>query len=111
MHSFQISPNPARKVSRKMQLNSLLFRQPETVFVRKQCCNVKSKTTLATDISARIDEEHSEMRYLVLEASSATDRLFPGKGRRKGESPWVPDPVAAGAVSQSGCLGMQLIGH
>ncbi|CAF2086772.1 unnamed protein product, partial [Brassica napus] len=47
---------PARKVSRKMQLNRC-FRQPETVFVRKQCCNVKSKTTRQRISRLSIDEE------------------------------------------------------
>ncbi|WZY99268.1 hypothetical protein YC2023_071597 [Brassica napus] len=42
------------------------FANPETVFVRKQCCNVKSKTTLGNGyLGSRIDEERSEMRYLV----------------------------------------------
>ncbi|CAN7087952.1 unnamed protein product, partial [Brassica rapa subsp. narinosa] len=44
------------------------FANPETVFVRKQCCNVKSKTTLGNGyLGSRIDEERSKMRYLVLE--------------------------------------------
>ncbi|CAN7088908.1 unnamed protein product, partial [Brassica rapa subsp. narinosa] len=41
------------------------FANPETVFVRKQCCNVKSKTTLGNGyLGSRIDEERSKMRYL-----------------------------------------------
>ncbi|WZY99731.1 hypothetical protein YC2023_072060 [Brassica napus] len=41
------------------------FANPETVFVRKQCCNVKSKTTLGNGSrGSRIDEERSKMRYL-----------------------------------------------
>ncbi|KAL0745708.1 hypothetical protein Bca101_101777 [Brassica carinata] len=43
-HSFRISPNPARKVSRNIQLNSLLSPTRDGV-CSKQCCNVKSKTT------------------------------------------------------------------
>ncbi|CAN7105353.1 unnamed protein product, partial [Brassica rapa subsp. narinosa] len=36
------------------------------VFVRKQCCNVKSKRTLGNGcLSSRIDEERSKMRYLA----------------------------------------------
>ncbi|CAF2043603.1 unnamed protein product, partial [Brassica napus] len=38
-HSFGYHQTPARKVSRNIQLNGLLFANPEAVFVRKQCCN------------------------------------------------------------------------
>ncbi|CAN6803558.1 unnamed protein product, partial [Brassica oleracea] len=63
------------------------FANPETVFVRKQCCNVKSKTTLGNGyLGSRIDEERSEMRYLVLEKrpQRRTGPKFPGKGRQRG---------------------------
>ncbi|CAN7092574.1 unnamed protein product [Brassica rapa subsp. narinosa] len=87
------------------------FANPETVFVRKQCCNVKSKTTLGNGyLGSRIDEERSKMRYLSGEASSATDRAqVPWKGApERVRAPSCPDPVAPrGAVYESGCLGMQ----
>ncbi|KAL0642171.1 LOW QUALITY PROTEIN: hypothetical protein Bca4012_102655 [Brassica carinata] len=55
--SFRISPNPARKVSRNIQLNSLLSPTREAVFVRSSAAILKR---LATDISARIDEERAK---------------------------------------------------
>ncbi|CAN7105387.1 unnamed protein product [Brassica rapa subsp. narinosa] len=81
------------------------------VFVRKQCCNVKSKTTLGNGcLSSRIDEERSKMRYLSGEASSAMDRAqvnWKGAPERV-RAPSCPDPVAPrGAVYESGCFGMQ----
>ncbi|EOQ98660.1 hypothetical protein J056_003247 [Wallemia ichthyophaga EXF-994] len=65
-HSFRISPNPGTKSVKENATKQPAFANPETVFVRKQCCNVKSKTTLGNGyLGSRIDEERSEMRYLV----------------------------------------------
>ncbi|WZY99999.1 hypothetical protein YC2023_072328 [Brassica napus] len=64
-HSFRISPNPGTKSVKEHATKQPAFANPETVFVRKQCCNVKSKTTLGNGyLGSRIDEERSEMRYL-----------------------------------------------
>ncbi|CAN6969140.1 unnamed protein product [Brassica oleracea var. botrytis] len=64
-HSFRISPNPGTKSVKEHSTKRPAFANPETVFVRKQCCNVKSKTTLGNGyLGSRIDEERSEMRYL-----------------------------------------------
>ncbi|WZZ00008.1 hypothetical protein YC2023_072336 [Brassica napus] len=64
-HSFRISPNPGTKSVKDNATKQPAFANPETVFVRKQCCNVKSKTTLGNGyLSSRIDEERSKMRYL-----------------------------------------------
>ncbi|WZZ00092.1 hypothetical protein YC2023_072420 [Brassica napus] len=64
-HSFRISPNPGTKSVKENATKQPAFANPETVFVRKQCCNVKSKTTLGNGyLGSRIDEERSEMRYL-----------------------------------------------
>ncbi|CAN7092947.1 unnamed protein product, partial [Brassica rapa subsp. narinosa] len=122
-HSFRISPNPGTKSVKENATKQPAFANPETVFVRKQCCNVKSKTTLGNGyLGSRIDEERSEMRYLLEnwtssafellsgEASSATDRAqVPWKGApERVRAPSCPDPVAPrGAVYESGCLGMQ----
>ncbi|WZY70721.1 hypothetical protein YC2023_002961 [Brassica napus] len=65
-HSFRISPNPGTKSVKENATKQPAFANPETVFVRKQCCNVKSKTTLGNGyLGSRIDEERSEMRYLA----------------------------------------------
>ncbi|WZZ15349.1 hypothetical protein YC2023_108438 [Brassica napus] len=62
---FRISPNPGTKSVKENATKQPAFANPETVFVRKQCCNVKSKTTLGNGyLGSRIDEERSEMRYL-----------------------------------------------
>ncbi|CAN7092807.1 unnamed protein product, partial [Brassica rapa subsp. narinosa] len=110
-HSFRISPNPGTKSVKENATKQPAFANPETVFVRKQCCNVKSKTTLGNGyLGSRIDEERSKMRYLSGEASSATDRAqVPWKGApERVRAPSCPDPVAPrGAVYESGCLGMQ----
>ncbi|CAN7082644.1 unnamed protein product [Brassica oleracea var. botrytis] len=64
-HSFRISPNPGTKSVKEHSTKRPAFANPETVFVRRQCCNVKSKTTLGNGyLGSRIDEERSEMRYL-----------------------------------------------
>ncbi|CAN7088107.1 unnamed protein product, partial [Brassica rapa subsp. narinosa] len=64
-HGFRISPNPGTKSVKENATKQPAFANPETVFVRKQCCNVKSKTTLGNGyLGSRIDEERSEMRYL-----------------------------------------------
>ncbi|CAN6805024.1 unnamed protein product [Brassica oleracea] len=110
-HSFRISPNPGTKSVKEHSTKQPAFANPERVFVRRQCCNVKSKTTLGNGyLGSRIDEERSEMRYLSGEASSATDRAqVPWKGApERVRAPSCPDPVAPrGAVYESGCLGMQ----
>ncbi|WZY70747.1 hypothetical protein YC2023_002987 [Brassica napus] len=110
-HSFRISPNPGTKSVKENATKQPAFANPETVFFRKQCCNVKSKTTLGNGyLGSRIDEERSEMRYLSGEASSATNRAqVPWKGApERVRAPLCPDPVAPrGAVYESGCLGMQ----
>ncbi|WZZ77103.1 hypothetical protein YC2023_097675 [Brassica napus] len=63
--SFRISPNPGTKSVKEHATEQSTFANPETVFVRKQCCNIKSKTTLGNGyLGSRIDEECSEMRYL-----------------------------------------------
>ncbi|WZZ00062.1 hypothetical protein YC2023_072390 [Brassica napus] len=65
-HIFRISPNPGTKSVKENATKQPAFANPETVFVRKQCCNVKSKTTLGNGyLGSRIDEERSKMRYLV----------------------------------------------
>ncbi|WZY99984.1 hypothetical protein YC2023_072313 [Brassica napus] len=62
---FRISPNPGTKSVKENATKQPAFANPETVFVRKQCCNVKSKTTLGNGyLGSRIDEERSKMRYL-----------------------------------------------
>ncbi|CAN7100361.1 unnamed protein product, partial [Brassica rapa subsp. narinosa] len=110
-HIFRISPNPSTKSVKENATKQPDFANLETVFVRKQCCNVKSKTTLGNRyLGSRIDEERSEMRYLSGEASSATDRAqVPWKGApERVRAPSCTDPVAPrGAVYESGCLGMQ----
>ncbi|CAF2086264.1 unnamed protein product, partial [Brassica napus] len=110
-HIFRISPNPSTKSVKENATKQPAFANPETVFVRKKCCNVKSKTTLGNGyLGSRIDEERSKMRYLSGEASSATDRAqVPWKGApERVRAPSCPDPVAPrGAVYESGCLGMQ----
>ncbi|WZZ15424.1 hypothetical protein YC2023_108513 [Brassica napus] len=63
---FQISPNPGRKSVMENATKQPAFANSEMVFVRKQCCNVKSKMTLGNGyLASSIDEERSEMRYLV----------------------------------------------
>ncbi|WZZ15096.1 hypothetical protein YC2023_108185 [Brassica napus] len=64
-HNFWISSNPSAKSVKENATKQPAFANPETVFVRKQCCNVKSKTTLDNGyLGSRIDEERSKMRYL-----------------------------------------------
>ncbi|WZY99377.1 hypothetical protein YC2023_071706 [Brassica napus] len=83
-HSFRISPNPGTKSVKENTTKQPAFANPETVFVRKQCCNVKSKTTLGNGyLGSRIDEERSKMRYLSLNASCAPSLLA------EGTSAWV----------------------
>ncbi|WZZ14849.1 LOW QUALITY PROTEIN: hypothetical protein YC2023_107938 [Brassica napus] len=66
MHSFRISPNPGTKSVKENATKQPAFANPKTVFVRKQCCNIKSKTTLGNGyLGSRIDEDRSKMRYLV----------------------------------------------
>ncbi|WZZ71375.1 hypothetical protein YC2023_082745 [Brassica napus] len=90
-HRFRISPNPSTKSVKEHSAKRPAFANPETVFVRKQCCNVKSKTTLGNGyLGSRINEEHSEMRYL----NPVNHRLFERKLR--------PKPSGRGHV----CLGV-----
>ncbi|WZY99959.1 hypothetical protein YC2023_072288 [Brassica napus] len=90
-HSFRISPNPGTKSVKENATKQPAFANPETVFVRKQCCNVKSKTTLGNGyLGSRIDEERSEMRYL----NPVNHRVFERKLR--------PKPSGRGHV----CLGV-----
>ncbi|CAG7863226.1 unnamed protein product [Brassica rapa] len=64
-HSFRISPNTGTKSVKENATKQPAFANPETVFVRKQCCNIKSKTTLGNGyLGSHIDEERSKMRYL-----------------------------------------------
>ncbi|CAN7092478.1 unnamed protein product [Brassica rapa subsp. narinosa] len=87
-HSFRISPNPGTKSVKENATKQPAFANPETVFVRKQSCNVKSKTTLGNGyLGSRIDEERSEMRYLSLNASCAPSLLA------EGTSAWVSQIV------------------
>ncbi|WZZ00086.1 hypothetical protein YC2023_072414 [Brassica napus] len=87
-HSFRISPNPGTKSVKENATKQPAFANPETVFVRKQFCNVKSKTTLGNGyLGSRIDEERSEMRYLSLNASCAPSLLA------EGTSAWVSQIV------------------
>ncbi|CAN7022649.1 unnamed protein product [Brassica rapa subsp. trilocularis] len=59
---FRISPNPSTKSVKENATKQPAFANPETVLLRKQCCNVKSKTTLGNGyLSSRIDEERSKM--------------------------------------------------
>ncbi|WZY93752.1 hypothetical protein YC2023_066081 [Brassica napus] len=82
--SFRISPNPRTKSVKENATKQPGFSNPETVFVRKQCCNVKSKTTLGNGyLSSRIDEERSNTRYLSLTACCAPSLLA------EGTSAWV----------------------
>uniref|UniRef100_A0A0D2ZPB4 Uncharacterized protein n=1 Tax=Brassica oleracea var. oleracea TaxID=109376 RepID=A0A0D2ZPB4_BRAOL len=61
-HSFRISPNLCTKSIKENSTKQPAFADPETVFVQKQCCNVKSKTTLGNGyLSSRVDEERREM--------------------------------------------------
>ncbi|WZY88423.1 hypothetical protein YC2023_045158 [Brassica napus] len=61
-HSFRISPNPGTKSVKENTTKQPAFTNPETVFVRKQCCNVKYKTTLGNGyLGSRIDEERRKM--------------------------------------------------
>ncbi|CAG7862883.1 unnamed protein product [Brassica rapa] len=63
---FRISPNPGTKSVKENATKQPAFANPETVFVRKQCCNVKSKMTLGNGyLGSRIDEERSEMSVLT----------------------------------------------
>ncbi|WZZ63556.1 hypothetical protein YC2023_074926 [Brassica napus] len=94
-HSFRISPNPGTKSVKEHSTKRPAFANPETVFVLKQCCNVKSKTTLGNEyLSSRIDEERSKMRYLSLNASCAPSLLA------EGTSAWVSQIVVPPILSR-----------
>ncbi|KAG5374262.1 hypothetical protein IGI04_042426, partial [Brassica rapa subsp. trilocularis] len=48
-HSFQISPNPGTKSVKENATKQPAFANPETVFVRKQCCNSTERADMCTD--------------------------------------------------------------
>ncbi|WZZ78142.1 hypothetical protein YC2023_098714 [Brassica napus] len=90
-HSFRISPNPGTKSVKEHSTKQPSFGNPETMFFQKQCCNVKSKTTLRYGyLGSRIDEERSKIRYL----NPVNHRVFERKLR--------PKPSGRGHV----CLGV-----
>ncbi|WZZ15154.1 hypothetical protein YC2023_108243 [Brassica napus] len=61
-HSFRISSNHGMKSVKENATKRPAFANPETVFVWKQCCNVKSKTTLGNGfLGSRIDEERRKV--------------------------------------------------
>ncbi|CAF2270299.1 unnamed protein product, partial [Brassica napus] len=94
---------PARKVSRKIQLNSLLS-------PTRRRCLFGSSAAIQTFRPKALDDPKSSTRPQSGEASSATDRAqVPWKGApERVRAPSCPDPVAPrGAVYESGCLGMQ----
>lgn len=63
---FRISQNPGTKSVKEHANERLAFASPETECGRMLCCELKSKTTLGNGyLGSRIDEERSEMRYLV----------------------------------------------
>ncbi|WZZ71351.1 hypothetical protein YC2023_082721 [Brassica napus] len=83
-HSFWISPNPGTKSVKEHSTKRSGFANPETVFVRKQCYNVKFKTTLGNGyLGSRIDKERSKMRYLLCTRSLLAE----------GTSAWVSQIV------------------
>ncbi|CAN7092769.1 unnamed protein product [Brassica rapa subsp. narinosa] len=127
---FRISPNPGTKSVKENATKQPAFANPETVFVRKQCCNVKARLPGSKDVRSvltcggefnsrhivrrsgpkALDDPKSSTRPQSGEASSATDRAqVPWKGApERVRAPSCPDPVAPrGAVYESGCLGMQ----
>uniref|UniRef100_A0A0D2ZWN8 Uncharacterized protein n=1 Tax=Brassica oleracea var. oleracea TaxID=109376 RepID=A0A0D2ZWN8_BRAOL len=70
-HSFRISPNPGTKSVKEHSTKRPAFANPETVFVRKQCCNVKSKTTLGNRyLGSCIDERTRLVKILARDARS-----------------------------------------
>ncbi|CAF2058609.1 unnamed protein product [Brassica napus] len=80
-HSFRISPNPGTKSVKEHSTKRPAFANPETVFVRKQCCN--------NPVNHRVFERKLRPkpsgRGHSGEASSATDRAqVPWKGRQRG---------------------------
>ncbi|WZZ36179.1 hypothetical protein YC2023_019580 [Brassica napus] len=90
-HSFWISSNPGTKSVKENATKQPAFANPERVFVRKLCYNVKSKTTIGNGyLSSRIDEERSEMSYL----NPVNHQVFERKLR--------PKPSGQGHV----CLGV-----
>ncbi|WZY99692.1 hypothetical protein YC2023_072021 [Brassica napus] len=102
-HSFRISPNPGTKSVKENATKQPAFANPETVFVRKQCCNVKSKTTLCNGyLGSRIDEERSEMRYM----NPVNNRVFERKLRpnllSEGTSAWVSQIVVPHPLEDMG---------
>ncbi|WZY93911.1 hypothetical protein YC2023_066240 [Brassica napus] len=95
MQKIWISLNPGTKSVKENATKQPAFANPEMVFVRKQCCNVKYKTTLGNGyLGSRIDEERSKMPYLVIPSTieslnaSCTPSLL-----AMGTSAWVSQIV------------------
>ncbi|KFK40652.1 hypothetical protein AALP_AA2G024200 [Arabis alpina] len=66
LRSSWISQNPGTKSVKEHAIKQPAFAAPETACALKLCCNIKSITTLGNGyLGSRIDEERSEMRYLV----------------------------------------------
>ncbi|CAN7092638.1 unnamed protein product, partial [Brassica rapa subsp. narinosa] len=79
------------------------FANPETVFVRKQCCNVKSKTTLGNGyLGSRIDEERSEMRYLDVRSVLTCGGEFNSRHIVRRSGPKALDDPKSSTRPQSG---------
>ncbi|CAN6871588.1 unnamed protein product, partial [Brassica oleracea] len=101
-HSFRISPNPGTKSVKEHSTKWPGFANPETVFVRKQCCNVKSKTTLGNDmergsyLGSLIDKERSKMRYLLRPKPSSRGHVFLGVTNHR---PPIPSRISDGSWS------------
>lgn len=65
-HSFRISQNPGTKSVKEHATKQPSFRQPGDGVCAEAVLELKSKTTLGNGyLGSRIDEERSEMRYLV----------------------------------------------
>ncbi|CAN7092801.1 unnamed protein product, partial [Brassica rapa subsp. narinosa] len=102
-HSFRISPNPGTKSVKENATKQPAFANPETVFVRKQCCNVKSKTTLGNGyLGSRIDEERSEMRYLDVRSVLTCGGEFNSRHIVRRSGPKALDDPKSSTRPQSG---------
>ncbi|CAN7110905.1 unnamed protein product, partial [Brassica rapa subsp. narinosa] len=102
-HSFRISPNPDTKSVKENATKQPAFANPETVFVRKQCCNVKSKTTLGNGyLGSRIDEERSEMRYLDVRSVLTCGGEFNSRHIVRRSGPKALDDPKSSTRPQSG---------
>ncbi|CAN7092789.1 unnamed protein product, partial [Brassica rapa subsp. narinosa] len=102
-HSFRISPNPGTKSVKENATKQPAFANPETVFVWKQCCNVKSKTTLGNGyLGSRIDEERSEMRYLDVRSVLTCGGEFNSRHIVRRSGPKALDDPKSSTRPQSG---------